>query len=68
MTLEEAVRGVIAVARSTGLLVGLSSGAVFQAFLRVRERLGDVTYLLIFPDDIFKYIDIISNFCYELCK
>ncbi|GAB6944093.1 PLP-dependent cysteine synthase family protein [Vulcanisaeta sp. JCM 14467] len=68
VTLEEAVRGVIAVARSTGLLVGLSSGAVFQAFLRVRERLGDVTYLLIFPDDIFKYIDIISNFCYELCK
>ena len=68
VTLKDAVRGIIAVARSAGLLVGLSSGAVFQAFLRVRERLGDVTYLLIFPDDIFKYVDIISNFCDELCK
>ncbi|WP_243680105.1 hypothetical protein [Vulcanisaeta souniana] len=46
----------------TGLLVGLSSGAVFQAFLRVRERFGDVTYLLIFPDDIYKYVSIISRF------
>ncbi|GGI76449.1 cysteine synthase [Vulcanisaeta souniana JCM 11219] len=62
VSLEEAVRGVITVARGTGLLVGLSSGAVFQAFLRVRERFGDVTYLLIFPDDIYKYVSIISRF------
>ncbi len=63
VSLEEAVRGgVITVARNTGLLIGLSSGAVFQAFLRVRERFGDVTYLLIFPDDIYKYVGIISHF------
>jgi len=62
VSLEEAVDGVIRVARSEGLLIGLSSGAVFQAFLKVRERLGDVTYLLIFPDDIYKYIDIIDRF------
>ncbi|GAB6947001.1 PLP-dependent cysteine synthase family protein [Vulcanisaeta sp. JCM 16161] len=62
VSLEDAVKGVITVARSTGLLVGLSSGAVFHAFLRVRERLGDVTYLLIFPDDIYKYVGIISRF------
>jgi Cysteine synthase len=62
VSLEEAVNGVIRVARSEGLLIGLSSGAVFQAFLKVRERLGDVTYLLIFPDDIYKYIDIIGRF------
>nr|WP_237699656.1 pyridoxal-phosphate dependent enzyme [Vulcanisaeta moutnovskia] len=62
VSLEDAVKGVITVARNTGLLVGLSSGAVFQAFLRVREGLGDVTYLLIFPDDIYKYVDIISRF------
>jgi len=62
VSLEEAVNGVIRVARSEGLLIGLSSGAVFQAFLKVRERLGDVTYLLIFPDDIYKYIDIIDRF------
>ena len=62
VSLEEAVDGVIRVARNEGLLIGLSSGAVFQAFLKVRERLGDVTYLLIFPDDIYKYIDIIDRF------
>ncbi|MFP3174503.1 MAG: pyridoxal-phosphate dependent enzyme [Vulcanisaeta sp.] len=62
VSLGEAVDGVIRVARSEGLLIGLSSGAVFQAFLKVRERLGDVTYLLIFPDDIYKYIDIIDRF------
>jgi cysteine synthase A len=62
VSLEEAVDGVIRVARSEGLLIGLSSGAVFQAFLKVRERLGDVTYLLIFPDDIYKYIDVIDRF------
>ena len=62
VSLEEAVDGVIRVARSEGLLIGLSSGAVFQAFLKVSERLGDVTYLLIFPDDIYKYIDIIDRF------
>jgi len=60
--LEEAVDGVIKVARGTGLLIGLSSGAVFHAFLRVRERFGDVTYLLVFPDDIYKYVDIIDRF------
>jgi cysteine synthase A len=62
VSLEEAVDGVIRIARSEGLLIGLSSGAVFQAFLKVRERLGDVTYLLIFPDDVYKYIDIIGRF------
>lgn len=62
ISLEDAVKGVITVARSTGLLIGLSSGAVFQAFLRVKEGLGNTIYLLIFPDDIFKYIDIISRF------
>lgn len=62
VSLEEAVDGVIRVARGEGLLVGLSSGAVFHAFLRVRERLGDVTYLLIFPDDIYKYVDVVDRF------
>ncbi len=62
VTLEEAINGVITIARSEGLLVGLSSGAVFSAFLRVRERFGDDTYLLVFPDDIYKYIDIIGKY------
>jgi cysteine synthase A len=61
VTLKEAVSGVIEVARKEGLLIGLSSGAVFNAFLKVRERLGDVTYLLIFPDDIYKYVDVIDR-------
>lgn len=62
VSLEDAVDGVIKVARGEGLLVGLSSGAVVEAYERVRNKLGNSTYLLIFPDDLFKYIDIIENF------
>lgn len=62
VSLEDAVDGVIRIARSEGLLVGLSSGAVVVAYERVRNRLGNLTYLLILPDDLFKYIDIIENF------
>lgn len=52
---EEAVRGVIEVARREGLLVGLSSGAVFQAYKKLSEKEG--VFVLVFPDDGFKYAE-----------
>lgn len=62
ISVKEAIEGVIKLARAEGLLVGLSSGAVFRAFLKIREQIGlEKTYLLIFPDDIFKYLDILSE-------
>jgi cysteine synthase A len=57
ISFEEAALGVIEVARREGLLVGLSSGAVYWAYKRLVEREGSGTYVLVFPDDIFKYVD-----------
>jgi len=57
VSFEEAALGVIEVARREGLLVGLSSGAVYQAYKRLSAREGGGTYVLVFPDDIFKYVD-----------
>ncbi len=58
---DEAIEGVIQLARDTGLLVGLSSGAVFKAFLKVRGKHDDAVYALIFPDDVFKYADLLEK-------
>ena len=52
---EEAVKGVIEIAVNEGLLVGLSSGAVFQAYKKLRESEG--TFVLVLPDDGFKYVE-----------
>lgn len=56
---KEAAWGVVEVARKEGLLVGLSSGAVYQAYKRLSERENSGTYVLVFPDDIFKYVDLV---------
>jgi len=50
---EEALMGVKLVARDDGLLIGLSSGAVVYAALRL--NVDDA--VLVFPDDAWKYID-----------
>jgi cysteine synthase A len=57
VSFEEAALGVVEVARREGLLVGLSSGAVYRAYKKLSEREGGGTYVLVFPDDIFKYVD-----------
>lgn len=62
---REAVESVLELARNEGLLVGLSSGAVFNAFKKVKDKFGEKTYLLIFPDNIYKYIDIIEKYINE---
>ena len=59
VSFEEAIKGVIEVAKKEGLLVGLSSGAVLSATKKVNY---EGVYVLIFPDDIFKYIGLISSF------
>jgi len=57
VSLEEAALGVVEVARREGLLIGLSSGAVYRAYKKMAEREWNGTYVLVFPDDIFKYVD-----------
>ncbi|GAB6134813.1 PLP-dependent cysteine synthase family protein [Thermococcus prieurii] len=59
VTLEEAVAGVREVARLNGILVGLSSGAVYRAMKKLKP---EGTTVLIFPDDGFKYVEIFERF------
>jgi len=59
---EEAIKGVIEIARVEGLLVGMSSGAVYMAYKKIRSKLGKGLYILIFPDDIFKYVEVIYDY------
>ena len=56
---EEAAEGVLRVVRSEGILVGLSSGAVYAAYRRLAEsgELEEGDYVLVFPDHGFKYVE-----------
>jgi len=60
----EAVRTVIEIARSEGILVGLSSGAVAHAFkmLSSSGELEEGDYVLVFPDHGFKYVDQLQSY------
>lgn len=51
--LSEAIEGCIEIARREGLFIGLSSGAVFNAFMDIADENG--VYILIFPDTGYKY-------------
>lgn len=55
--LEEAVSSVLELARREGILVGLSSGAVYAAYKKITDEVGDGDYILIFPDHGFKYVE-----------
>lgn len=62
VTLEESIKGMQEVARTSGLLVGISSGATVAALNKLeREEKEDKIIVLIFPDDIFKYISILKS-------
>lgn len=54
---EEAVGSVLELARREGILVGLSSGAVYAAYRKIVNDVGDGDYVLIFPDHGFKYVE-----------
>jgi len=59
VTLEEAVKGVKEVARLNGILIGLSSGAVYWAMKGLKP---EGTTVLVFPDDGFKYVEILGEY------
>lgn len=61
---DEAIKHAIRVARSEGLFIGLSSGAVVTAFekLRAEGLVEEGDYVLVFPDHGFKYVEQFSAF------
>ena len=54
--LQEAISGVIEVARNDGILIGLTAGATVAAYKKIMVDSKEAT-ILIFPDDAFKYVD-----------
>ncbi len=66
ITQRDAIEGAIEIARGEGLFIGLSAGAVVQAYKKIFQRLGDGTYVLIFPDDGFKYMEIFKKYFYNV--
>ncbi len=58
VSFQESIQGVVSVARNSGILIGLSSGATVAAYNKMRDS---KTTVLIFPDDLFKYVDIIEE-------
>ncbi|AWR97701.1 pyridoxal-phosphate dependent enzyme [Acidianus sulfidivorans JP7] len=59
ISLEEAIQGIIKVARTSGILIGISAGATVAAYEKIMD---EKTTILIFPDDIFKYVDYLENY------
>ncbi|GAB6148247.1 pyridoxal-phosphate dependent enzyme [Stetteria hydrogenophila] len=59
ITREEAVEAAVRVARSEGILIGLSSGAVTKAFEKLAQegRLEEGDYVLVYPDNGLKYLE-----------
>jgi cysteine synthase B len=53
---EDAQAAVHRLAREEGLLVGTSSGAVFDAALRLSERIGEGRVVMVFPDGGERYL------------
>ncbi|MGB9713563.1 MAG: pyridoxal-phosphate dependent enzyme [Candidatus Bathyarchaeales archaeon] len=60
VTQREAIEGAIQIARKEGILVGLSAGAVFSAFNKIKEEQG--VCVLIFPDTGYKYAEQFENY------
>ena len=64
VTRREAIEALLAVARRDGILPGLSSGAVAAAFMKLRDRgeLEEGDYVLVFPDNVFKYVEQLNEY------
>ena len=56
---EEAIEAAVRIARSEGILIGLSSGAVTRAFEKLVEEgaLEEGDYILVYPDNGLKYVE-----------
>jgi len=68
ISLEEAFTGLLEVARSDGLLIGLSAGAVAYATRMLVER-GEIrgNIVAVFPDHGTKYIELIEGLVNKVC-
>jgi cysteine synthase/O-phosphoserine sulfhydrylase/cystathionine beta-synthase len=62
----EAIEGIISIARKEGLLIGLSAGAIVNAFNKIARNNG--VYVLIFPDTGYKYSEQLSDYMMALHK
>lgn len=60
VTKNEAMDGMLEVARKEGLLISLSAGAVFKAFKKIAEKSGN--YVLLFPDSEYKYAEQLEEY------
>jgi len=56
VTLKNAIESSIEIARNEGILVGLSSGAVYWGFKKLVSEGKKGVFVLVFPDDGFKYV------------
>jgi cysteine synthase/O-phosphoserine sulfhydrylase/cystathionine beta-synthase len=68
ISLEEAFNTILEVARSDGLLIGLSSGAVLSALRKLAEKgalKGDTVAII--PDHGVKYIEILESLVTKIC-
>ena len=63
ITDEEAFMGAREIARTEGLLVGISCGAAFVASRRIAEKIGkDKTIVTVFPDGGERYFSLQKKF------
>ncbi|BBE42620.1 PLP-dependent cysteine synthase family protein [Conexivisphaera calida] len=65
VTLEESIEAAVAVARMEGLPIGVSSGATVAAARKASRTIGQGDYVMIFPDDAVKYLDIYGRYIAE---
>ncbi|MCX8209345.1 MAG: pyridoxal-phosphate dependent enzyme [Sulfolobales archaeon] len=70
VSLKEAARSVVEIARRDGILAGLSSGAVYYAYRTMVEagQLDEGDYVLVFPDAGFKYVDTLVRYLAETAE
>ncbi len=62
VTLRDAIESAIEVARNEGILIGLSSGAVYWGFKKLLKEGGRGIFILVFPDDGFKYVGFFKKY------
>ncbi len=62
VTLRDAVESSIEVARKEGILIGLSSGAVYWSFKKLVKEGAEGVFVLMFPDDGFKYVGFFKKY------
>ncbi|MEM1542433.1 MAG: pyridoxal-phosphate dependent enzyme [Ignisphaera sp.] len=64
VSLEEAIQSIIHIARREGILIGLSSGAVYTGYRKLVENgeLNEGDYILVFPDHGYKYTEHLQRY------